>query len=97
MHSEQQLLKTGRFPFSFNESIAHASVLAKNSHQAENLHGLIDKARSHSLGMDFFCNGYLEAVAIVFETDVFEVDAARALLNTHPGEDYGTACICNCL
>ncbi|MGK5094059.1 hypothetical protein WDW89_18850 [Deltaproteobacteria bacterium TL4] len=54
----------------------------RRRYSTENLRRLINRAQNHPLGIEFFCKGYLESVAITFETDVFEVEAARALLNT---------------
>lgn len=41
---------------------------------------LINKAQNHTLGLKFLRQGGLESVAIMFDTDVYAVDAARKLL-----------------
>jgi hypothetical protein len=38
---------------------------------------LIDRAKSHDLGIDFLSNGALDAVAMTFGVHAFVVDAAR--------------------
>ncbi len=38
---------------------------------------LIDRAKSHDLGVDFLTNGALDAVAMTFGVHAFVVDAAR--------------------
>ena len=38
---------------------------------------LIDRAKSHDLGVDFLVNGALDAVAMTFGVHAFVVDAAR--------------------
>ncbi|MBT4531031.1 MAG: hypothetical protein HOC27_07475 [Phycisphaerae bacterium] len=38
---------------------------------------LIDRAKSHDLGIDFLTNGALDAVAMTFGVHAFVVDAAR--------------------
>ncbi len=38
---------------------------------------LIDRAKSHDLGIDFLTNGALDAVAVTFGVHAFVVDAAR--------------------
>jgi hypothetical protein len=38
---------------------------------------LIDRAKSHELGVDFLTNGALDAVAMTFGVHAFVVDAAR--------------------
>ncbi|MBC8310061.1 MAG: hypothetical protein H8E83_06080 [Planctomycetes bacterium] len=38
---------------------------------------LIDRAKSHDLGVEFLTNGALDAVAMTFGVHAFVVDAAR--------------------
>jgi hypothetical protein len=38
---------------------------------------LIDRAKSHDLGIDFLINGALDSVAMTFGVHAFVVDAAR--------------------
>lgn len=41
---------------------------------------LIERARTHSLGVEFLLNGYLASVAAEFDTHAFTVEAARQRL-----------------
>ena len=40
-------------------------------------HDLIERAKSHELGLEFLINGSLDAVAVTFGVHAFVVDEAR--------------------
>ena len=43
---------------------------------------LIERAKSHDLGVEFLLNGSLDAVAATFGVHAFVIDAARDLLTS---------------
>ncbi len=48
------------------------------------LESLIEEARAHEFGLEFFVKGATETVAITFGVHAFVVDAARELLSAPP-------------
>lgn len=52
----------------------------------EEIADLIERAKAHSLGLDFLRNGALEAVAAAFGVHAFTVDAARRRLDEAGGK-----------
>lgn len=53
----------------------------------EQVADLIERARAHTLGLDFLRHGSQDAVAAVFGVHAFTVDAARRQLDDAAGRD----------
>ena len=52
-----------------------------NKPTSEEVQNLIERAKSHDLGIEFLVNGSLEAVAATFGVHAFVVDGARDRLS----------------
>ncbi|MCZ6837492.1 MAG: hypothetical protein O7G85_17080 [Planctomycetota bacterium] len=66
---------------SMSENIQRRKGLCGFQPCESEVQALIAKAKGHELGTDFLTTGSLEAVAALFETHAFTVDAARRKLN----------------